>query len=116
MKEKLQFAIATILLSTGIAIAPYNASSTTVTVTSGMRQMVSHQEQQHRITLLPEHGYLSASPFSQRRSSAGQWGTVSKGKSPALLWHRFSLTPQPVFLHWMMAIWRNHPVFVLLAV
>lgn len=115
MKEKVQIAIAAILLSSGIAIALYNASSAIVAVGSGLRHMANHQEQHHRITLLSEHGYLSTRPLSQWRSPAGPWETVNKGKSPALLWHRFSLTPQPVFLYWMMAIWR-HPVSVLLAI
>lgn len=115
MKEKVQFAIAAILLSSVIAIVPYNASSATVTSGSGLKHMANYQEQQHRIKLLPKRGDLSTRPFPQWRSPAGKWGTVHKGKSPALLWHRFSLTPQPEFLHWMMAIWR-YPVSVLLAI
>lgn len=56
MKEKVQIAIAAILLSSGIAIALYNASSAIVAVGSGLRHMANHQEQHHRITLLSEHG------------------------------------------------------------
>lgn len=88
MKENIQFVIAAILLSTGIVLIPCDARTNILLKTSGIRQAANLQEQQH-------------GEYSARRL---HWITRSKGKSPALLWHRFSLTPQPVFFHWPMAV------------
>lgn len=88
MKENLWLIIAAILLSLGVAQVPCDARSNIAAKTSGIRQWASYQEHQY---LLP-----------QWRDSVYQWITLSKGKSPVLLWHRFSLTPQPVFFHWLM--------------
>lgn len=92
MKESIQFTIAAILLSAGIAQIPSDASSVIVAKVSAVRQTV--QEQQSR-------EYLSKRLPPQWRYSTDKEGTLSKGTSPALLWHRFSLTPQPVFFHWL---------------
>lgn len=95
MKENLQVIIAAILLSIGVAQVPCDARSNIAVKTSGIRQTVSYQEHQHE-------KFLSKRLLPQWRDSTHQWITLSKGKSPALLWHRFSLTPQPVFFHWLM--------------
>lgn len=92
MKESVQFTIAAILLSAGIAQIPSDASSAIVAKVSAVRQTV--QEQQSR-------EYLSKRLPPQWRYSTDKEGTLSKGRSPVLLWHRFSLTPQPVFFHWL---------------
>lgn len=92
MKESIQFTIAAILLSIGIAKIPSDASSAIVAKGSVMRQTA--QEQQSRED-------LSKRLAPQWRYSTDKRGTFSMGKSPALLWHRFSLMPQPVFFHWL---------------
>jgi len=97
MKENLWLIITAILLSIGVALVPCDARSNIVVKTSGIRQAVSYQEQQHERS-------LSKRLLPQRRDPAHQGITLNKGKSPALLWHRFSLTPQPVFFHWLMAM------------
>ena len=95
MKENLWLIIAAILLSIGVDQVPCDARSNIALKTSGIRQTVSYQEHQNEKS-------LAKRLLPQWRDYAHQWITVSKGKSPALLWHRFSLTPQPVFFHWPM--------------
>lgn len=107
MKECARFVIATILLSIGVAQIPTDARSAIAGKDGGISQTVSYKEQQYS-------NDLSKRLPPQWRYSAKQWGTVSQGKSPALLWHRFSLTPQPVFLHWLMAVWSQQAACVLL--
>ena len=92
MKESVQFTIAAILLSAGIAQISSDASSAILAKVSAVRKTV--QEQQSR-------EYLSKKLLPQWRYSTDKEGNLSKGRSPALLWHRFSLTPQPVFFHWL---------------
>ncbi|MCS3434118.1 hypothetical protein [Klebsiella sp. BIGb0407] len=107
MQESTRFIIAVILLSIGGALIPGHAKSTIAVKSGGMSQTISYQEQQHGDD-------LSKRLPPQWRYSAEQWGTARQAKSPALLWHRFSLTPQPVFFHWVMAMWSQQAAFVLL--
>ncbi len=95
MKENLWPIITAVLLSIGVALVLCDAGSNIAVKTSGLRQTVSYQEHQHEQP-------LSKRLLPQWRDSAHQWVTLSRGKSPVLLWHRFSLTPPPVFFHWMM--------------
>jgi len=96
MKEHLWFTITAILLSIGMVQTPCNALSESAVKTNAIRQAISYQAPQ------PER-HLSKRWLPQWRYSAYRGITLNKGKSPALLWHRFSLTPQPAFFHWLMA-------------
>lgn len=107
MKESARSVITTILLSIGIAQISTDALSAMAAKDSGMSQTISYQEQQYG------NGLSKRLP-PQWRYSAEQWGTARQAKSPALLWHRFSLSPQPVFFHWVMAMWSQQAAFVLL--
>lgn len=97
MKEHLRFTITAIFLSIGMVQTPCNALSGGAVKTNAIRQAISYQEQQRE-------RHLSKTLLPQWHYSAHQGITLNKGKSPALLWHRFSLTPQPVFFHWLMAL------------
>lgn len=97
MNEDRRFTIAAILLSIGMVQVPCDARTGIAMKTSGIGKVINYQAQQHERP-------LSKRLLSQSPSSAYQWITLNKGKSPALLWHRFSLIAQPVFFHWLMAI------------
>lgn len=102
MKENLRFTIAAILLSIGMVQVPCDARTGIAVKTSGIGQAINYQAQNYQAQ--QHERPLSKRLLSQSRYSAYQWITLNKGKSPALLWHRFSLIPQPVFFHWLMAI------------
>jgi len=107
MKEKIQFVIATILLSIGIAVVLYNAKFIMLATAREIRSTVNYHVQQGGTNTLSEHRYLSKRFSPQWQQSTIHRFSLSKGKSPALLWHHFSLTPQPVYFHWLMAMRLN---------
>lgn len=112
MKENIRFLIVAILLSAGAVAAPYSVGSMITCNAKGIRQTVYHR---------PQHYALSPQVDDEQRNHKAegrQFVDVSmfgKAKSPALLWHRFSFTPHPEFIHWIIKLCRYRVAFILLA-
>lgn len=122
MKQRIALTITAILLITGIVFAPFNAMSAPDMTASKTRQMQKTPGRQAFIKALFTSEYLPKILSAGRGGSNGIYRqgfhvmTANRGKYPALLWHRISLTPQPVVSHWLMIMWNVRAARLLQAI